>query len=206
MGWGSFARGAACAAAVALASGAASAAPVEWLTSDGGNGHYYEFVGGGFTWEQAFAAASAATFSSPGGVLAGYLATITSAEENQFLIGLAPNGWFGGSDRDSEGTWIWMDGPEAGQVFWNGGPGGSAPAGAFASWNGGEPNNLGGENYGHTNNGAWNDYPNGVSLGYYVEYSPLAGGVPEPAAWALMILGFGGAGALLRRRDRRVPA
>ncbi|MBS0363310.1 MAG: PEP-CTERM sorting domain-containing protein [Proteobacteria bacterium] len=25
-------------------------------------------------------------------------------------------------------------------------------------------------------------------------------GVPEPAAWALMILGFGGAGALLRRR------
>ncbi|HEX3886584.1 MAG TPA: PEPxxWA-CTERM sorting domain-containing protein [Phenylobacterium sp.] len=26
------------------------------------------------------------------------------------------------------------------------------------------------------------------------------GGVPEPATWALMILGFGGAGALLRRR------
>jgi hypothetical protein len=30
-------------------------------------------------------------------------------------------------------------------------------------------------------------------------------GVPEPAAWALMILGFGGAGAMLRRR-RAVPA
>ncbi|THD57483.1 PEPxxWA-CTERM sorting domain-containing protein [Phenylobacterium sp.] len=27
-----------------------------------------------------------------------------------------------------------------------------------------------------------------------------AGGVPEPASWALMIMGFGGAGALLRRR------
>jgi hypothetical protein len=27
-------------------------------------------------------------------------------------------------------------------------------------------------------------------------------GVPEPATWALMILGFGGAGAALRRRDR----
>jgi hypothetical protein len=27
-----------------------------------------------------------------------------------------------------------------------------------------------------------------------------AGGVPEPAAWALMILGFGGAGVMLRRR------
>jgi hypothetical protein len=29
------------------------------------------------------------------------------------------------------------------------------------------------------------------------------GGVPEPTSWALMILGFGGAGTLLRRRRRR---
>lgn len=28
------------------------------------------------------------------------------------------------------------------------------------------------------------------------------GAVPEPSAWALMILGFGGAGAMLRRRGR----
>ncbi|MBI1199745.1 MAG: PEP-CTERM sorting domain-containing protein [Phenylobacterium sp.] len=28
------------------------------------------------------------------------------------------------------------------------------------------------------------------------------GGVPEPATWALMIMGFGGAGAMLRRRAR----
>lgn len=33
-----------------------------------------------------------------------------------------------------------------------------------------------------------------------------AGGVPEPAAWALMILGFGGVGAVLRRRRDRVAA
>lgn len=31
------------------------------------------------------------------------------------------------------------------------------------------------------------------------------GVVPEPGAWALMILGFGGAGALLRRRRATVP-
>ncbi|THD64340.1 PEPxxWA-CTERM sorting domain-containing protein [Phenylobacterium sp.] len=31
---------------------------------------------------------------------------------------------------------------------------------------------------------------------------PPAGGVPEPATWALMIVGFGGVGALLRSRRR----
>jgi len=33
-----------------------------------------------------------------------------------------------------------------------------------------------------------------------------SGGVPEPAAWALMIVGFGGVGGLLRRRRaQRAP-
>ena len=32
------------------------------------------------------------------------------------------------------------------------------------------------------------------------------GGVPEPATWALMILGFGAAGAALRRRGLVQPA
>jgi hypothetical protein len=35
------------------------------------------------------------------------------------------------------------------------------------------------------------------------EFDKLAGGVPEPASWALMILGFGGAGAALRGQRRR---
>jgi hypothetical protein len=30
------------------------------------------------------------------------------------------------------------------------------------------------------------------------------GGVPEPAAWTLMLLGFGAAGCALRRRPREV--
>jgi hypothetical protein len=31
-------------------------------------------------------------------------------------------------------------------------------------------------------------------------------GVPEPASWALMLVGFGGMGALLRRRRPRAVA
>lgn len=45
--------------------------------------------------------------------------------------------------------------------------------------------------------------PEAVSLDFagltYTLFSP-SGAVPEPATWALMILGFGGAGAMLRRR------
>ncbi len=33
----------------------------------------------------------------------------------------------------------------------------------------------------------------------------VAGGVPEPATWALMLIGFGGLGGLLRRRGSIVP-
>ncbi|MBW8815460.1 MAG: FxDxF family PEP-CTERM protein [Caulobacterales bacterium] len=35
-----------------------------------------------------------------------------------------------------------------------------------------------------------------------IAFTPVTAGVPEPAAWALMIMGFGGTGAILRRRSR----
>lgn len=34
----------------------------------------------------------------------------------------------------------------------------------------------------------------------------VTGGVPEPGAWALMLLGFGGAGAMIRSRRRLAAA
>ncbi len=45
-----------------------------------------------------------------------------------------------------------------------------------------------------------------VSLSFVGDLPPPMGGVPEPGAWALMILGFGSAGAALRLRRRTGPA
>jgi hypothetical protein len=43
------------------------------------------------------------------------------------------------------------------------------------------------------------------SYGGNISFAKLAAGVPEPASWALMIMGFGGMGAALRNK-RRVQA
>ncbi|MBX3482963.1 PEPxxWA-CTERM sorting domain-containing protein [Phenylobacterium sp.] len=52
---------------------------------------------------------------------------------------------------------------------------------------------------------------NGASVGLIevidnITYDTLTTGVPEPATWAMMILGFGGVGATLRQRRRLVAA
>jgi hypothetical protein len=47
-----------------------------------------------------------------------------------------------------------------------------------------------------------------VRIGDVVRYTPNVPGsvpIPEPATWGLMIIGFGGVGALLRNRRRLVP-
>lgn len=46
------------------------------------------------------------------------------------------------------------------------------------------------------------DDPAGVRYMNFSYESVMAGGVPEPSAWALMILGFGATGAALRRSKR----
>jgi hypothetical protein len=191
----------AAAAALALAAPAAQAAPV----LDPDNGHYYEYFDAGLSWTAASAAALASDFDGR----QGYLATVTDADENAFLLSLGPYGWLGGSDAAVTDEWRWVDGPEAGQLFWLGGPGGAAFG--YSPWYPGQPS--GGE---HSlemlpgGNGTWNDAPTGFDRPYYVEYSGPgshdSGGAPEPAAWALMLGGFGLAGAALRRRRRHAAA
>jgi hypothetical protein len=176
------------------------AAPVQWLQTDGGNDHYYEYVTTRVNWDEARASALN---------LGGYLATVTSPSEQAFLYSMFPEmSWIGGSDRDEEGVWRWMDGPEAGLIFWNHGP-----TDAFSFWHAAtdEPNNeAGGENYLQfafaqepwDPIGAWNDDGGPghslLTMGYIVEYGGSSV-VPIPsAAWLL-----GGALGLLQMVRRR---
>ena len=132
-------------------------------------GHYYEYVSGSYTWAQARALALGKTFNG----LSGYLANISSADENSFVKAkIGADVWIGGSDQGTEGAWKWMDGPEAGQTFWNGLSNGSTPSGSYANWNSGEPNDSGGEDYAQffVGTGKWNDLNSTSTLAFLVEY------------------------------------
>jgi hypothetical protein len=101
----------------ALSNRRTSAQFVEWLVAQGGNGHFYEVVSapGGITWGNASLAATNR---------GGYLATITSAEENAFIFNIATQiatvwysgygPWLGGlqpaGSAEPGGGWRWVTG------------------------------------------------------------------------------------------------
>ncbi len=122
-----------------------------------GNGHFYKYVASGnITWSQALAAAQGRTLYG----MQGYLATITSQAEDDFITDkIAADAWIAGSDEAVEGVWRWMAGPENGTQFSNGAV---AVNGQFANWNVNEPNNSNGnecclEIYCTDGAGKWND-------------------------------------------------
>ena len=172
-----------------LASSSSMATVVQWTTASGGNGHWYEYVNNGsLNWTQSESASAASVYNG----LTGYLATITSAEENSFINSLVSGRtvWLGGSDAAQEGVWKWVTGPEAGTSF------------SYTNFEPGEPNNFDDEDYLQMNwavtNGQWNDFGNkAYTNGYVVEYSAP---VPEPETYAMLLLGLGAMGAGLRRR------
>ena len=163
-----------------------------------GNGHSYQYVAGPVTWSQAQTAAAA---SSKYGAQ-GYLATITSQAENDFIATqLKSDSWIGASDAAVEGVWRWVTGPESGEQFWQGNgqnAGSNTVNGMYAHWNnpvtggtGQEPNDSGGNEdcaeFYYSNNGLWNDLNCSSTLGYIIEYGGLNGIDPTVSTAAVAI-------------------
>lgn len=112
------------------------------------NGHYYylyDFTGLApaekNTWENALAYCQGVN---------GYLATITSPEENEFVYNYMKkrgyaSAYFGLTDNGTEGTWTWCNGEALN----------------YTNWASGEPNGGTGENYAlfyyKYSDGTWND-------------------------------------------------
>ncbi len=144
--------------------------PFDWV----GNGHYYARGTGSLTWSQAQAAAAATSFAGK----QGYLATITSAEEQAFLYATfgGSTAWIGASDAATEGTWQWVTGPEAGSTFY---VKGAAAQPGYSAWPAGEPNNSNNEDYAsfsYHSLGAWNDLSATAVWGnYLIEYGGMSG-------------------------------
>ena len=111
------------------------------------NGHIYETVNTVLSWTDAKAAAESKSL----GGFTGYLVTVTSQAEQDFVTSLCTGRisvgydyrsvWTGASDADVEGNWTWVTGPEAGTLFWVGagprgwyGPAGHAVNGQYSYW------------------------------------------------------------------------
>ena len=136
------------------------------------NGHFYLPVANGQFYTTAKSLAAQQTFKGQ----TGYLVTVTSANEENFIISNVPqsNIWIALSDAAQEGYWRIDAGPENGTLIKtsNGQLTGNI-SGQYNNWCGGEPNNAGDEDYAVTKWGGgscWNDLPNGYSCAYIVEF------------------------------------
>lgn len=139
------------------------------------NGHYYDAITERNNWFDAKEAAESLTFEGR----QGHLATITSAEENQFIAdhlaqAIVGNYWLGGfqppGNPEPDGGFQWV----TQEPF------------IYTNWLRGQPdNNFDGEDALHliNSNGEWNDLPRTRLLGYVVEFSisPDISVVPNPA-------------------------
>ncbi len=152
------------------------------------NGHFYEVSATTSTWQSGFA--NAATQSYFGRL--GYMATITSQAENSFISKiLAADSWIGATDdysyintalgtttyanqSASEGKWYWASGPEKGTQMSTANQ--VNISGVYNSWNGGEPNNAGNENFAeiYVASGNWNDLNGTQGYKSIIEYGGMS--------------------------------
>ena len=157
--------------------------------------HFYEYVSGTVSWTGSKTSAENRSYFGR----AGYLATMSSEAENNFIWRImSSDAWMGASDdltevNNSKGTtafasqaavegrWHWVTGPEKGTNFSIGNtPSITLVSGQYHKWAPGEPNNSGSENFGQfysSNLGQWNDLPNTTLPGYICEYGDMPGDI-----------------------------
>lgn len=169
---------------------------------DEASDRYYESVSySGVSWEAAATAASGRSLHG----LQGYLATITSAEEQAFLdehAELVAGLWLGGRANEDR-VWTWQTGPEVGEQFHpclddlkrssTAGPASTC----YSNWSDNEPNNWNKTEDaliigwgGDVLTGEWNDYNKDGRpdkghesvLGYLVEYGGMTDDVNGTSA------------------------
>lgn len=184
------------------------AMPIQWQISAGGNGHWYEAVySQNGTWDDAQNVVN----SMSGGW---HLATITSQQENDFILSLFEDDpdywayagysslvgdvyagpWIGAiSSSLSNNDWQWV----TGEAF------------SYSGWGPYEPFRNGDRVYfsqfGTSSNIGWNDVPNFyTSPGYIIEadsYDDFAS-VPEPST--LLLIGSGLVGLCGARKKNKL--
>jgi len=93
------------------------------------NGHYYERITGTITWVNAKTAAESMSHMG----VSGHLATVTSYEENWWIVEnlggeLTLDHWLGGY-LDTDGNWKWVTGEPWGFTSWWNGYGWTEPSG-----------------------------------------------------------------------------
>lgn len=131
-------------------------------------GHNYQRIDGSFTWTEAKQKCES---------LGAHLATITSKDENTFVLNNVADrskessGWLGGTDAASEGNWQWVTGEIWSFSDWGQGSGYQEPNNGLG---GGAENILGYFLSSVYVAGSWNDYTGGHSMGAICEWEPVA--------------------------------
>ncbi|AKB28435.1 hypothetical protein MSSIT_1716 [Methanosarcina siciliae T4/M] len=146
-----------------------------------GNGHYYDVISatGGITWGDANTTAQSLSYS----VMNGHLVTITSQDENDFIVdkfGLSDY-WLGGiqpaGSSEPAGGWQWVTGEPWVYTNWDyGGPSNSYWGGYSINLPNGYPEDA----LQFHGNSRWNDVPQECPVhGYIVEYEAVTNSIPE---------------------------
>ncbi len=194
----------------AIATGIVHAAPVEWRVADGGNGHLYEIVPtASVTWQSARQGAIAR---------GGYLATITSSAENEFVRNLAlqdPANWFSNIYNMRYGPWLGGFQPQGSPEPNGGWRWVTEEPRSWSIWAWNQPDEWSGIHQDYVimlDSGQWDDVQNEIWEGvrsFAVEYDPSgatrdvsAPPVPEPSSFLALFCGIGSIGGAMYRRRK----